>query len=214
MYKIILVAFALMLSVLPAYGTDEFDTEKMITDLEQKIQLSREKLEKLKPVLDEKSTELKKSINESVDKGFTELEKLSKNFETLSKDAEKKVQDVLTSEEMQQLQDYLKNIDKEAIQRVNKTIIDEVSALLELTEEQVVKLKPMLDDSFNQLADLLNDVSRKGTESLGEFKTRYDEWAKDLQKKLKGALNNKQLDTLEKHNEELKVKIEENVYAI
>ncbi|WP_136809004.1 hypothetical protein [Desulfosediminicola flagellatus] len=214
MYKIILVAFVLMLSVLPAYGTDEFDTEKMITDLEQKIKLSQEKLEKLKPALDEKSTELKKSIHESIDKGFAELEKLSKNFETLSKDAEKKVQDVLTSEEMQQLQDYLKNIDKEAIQRVNETIIDEVSALLELTEEQVVKLKPMLDDSFNQLADLLNDVSRKGTESLGEFKTRYDEWAKDLQKKLKGALNNKQLDTLEKHNEELKVKIEENVYAI
>ena len=174
MYKIILVAFVLMLSVLPAYGTDEFDTEKMITDLEQKIKLSQEKLEKLKPALDEKSTELKKSIHESIDKGFAELEKLSKNFETLSKDAEKKVQDVLTSEEMQQLQDYLKNIDKEAIQRVNETIIDEVSALLELTEEQVVKLKPMLDDSFNQLADLLNDVSRKGTESLGEFKTRYN----------------------------------------
>ena len=191
---------------------DEFDSEKMLSDIEKKLQLSQEKLQKLKPAMDAKSAELKKSIQESIDKGFIEFEKLSKKLDAVSKDAEKKVEQALTSEEMMQLRDYLSKIDKDAINKAKEKLILEFTALLELTEEQAEKLKPIFEDSFSRLAVMLDQLAEQGMKNWDDFKTKYDDLIKDLREKLQDYLNNEQMDSFENHSDELKEKIHKTVF--
>lgn len=199
---------------LTAYSgtSDEFNSEKMLSDLDKQLKLSQKQLDKLKPALDEKSVELKQSMHDSIDKGFMELERFSQKLNAVSRDAEKKAKEVLNSEEMQQLRDYLRKIDKNAIDRVKETLIAEFSAILKLTKEQAVKLKPILEDSFNQLAEMMDQFARDGMKGLEEFKTQYDQMTKELKKKLQDTLDSNQMESLEKHSEELKEKIQEKVF--
>jgi len=208
----IVTAVCMVTAVASGMEGDEFDSEKMLSDIEKKLQLSQEKLQKLKPALDAKSAELKKSIQESIDKGFIEFEKLSKKLDAVSKDAEKKVEQALTSEEMMQLRDYLSNIDKDAINKAKETLILEFTALLELTEEQAEKLKPILEDSFSHLAVMFDQLSEQGIRNWDDFKTKYDDLIKDLREKLQDSLNSEQMDSFENHSDELKEKIHKTVF--
>ena len=74
-------------------GVEEFDADKMLSELEQQLQLSSDKLSKLKPALDAKSAELKKSISASVENGFMELDALSGQLDTATREAEAKLKD-------------------------------------------------------------------------------------------------------------------------
>ena len=86
-----------LLFTFPVYADREkFDADKMLSDLESQLNLSGEKLDKMKPALDAKSEELKKSIHESVDEGFMQLENLSTQLDTASKEAEAKMGGLLS----------------------------------------------------------------------------------------------------------------------
>lgn len=220
-----LIAVCALLSccllTLPAYssetevsGDNEFNTEEVLSEMEKKFQLSKEQLEKLKPALSAKSAELKKSMQESIDKGVVEFEKLSKKLDALSMDAATEMQEVLSGEEMQQLREYLGKIDKEAVGQLKDELVEQFSELLKLTEEQAVKIKPILEDTFTQLAEMVGHLSEQGASNLEDFMVQYDELVKNLRGKLDSFLNKEQMDTLENHSEELKEKIQENVISI
>jgi hypothetical protein len=209
------------LLALPLYSSDketaggnEFNTEEVLSEMEKKFQLSREQLEKVKPALSAKSAELKKSIQESIDKGVVEFERLSKKLDALSQDAANEMQEVLSSEEIQQLREYLGTIDKEAVGKVRDGLVEEFSKLLKLTEEQALKVKPILEDTFTELAAMVERLSEQGASSLEDFRTHYDELVKNLREKLQKFLDKEQMDTFENESEELKEKIQENVIAI
>jgi len=209
------------LLTLPAYssetevsGDNEFNTEEMLSEMEKKFQLSKEQLEKLKPALSAKSAEVRKSVQESIEKGVVEFGKLSQKLDALSKDAATEMQEVLSGEEMQQLREYLGKIDKEAVGQVRDGLVEEFSELLKLTEEQAVKIKPILEDTFTQLAEMVGHLSEQGAGYLEDFMVQYDELVKNLRGKLDSFLDKEQMDNLENHSEELKEKIQENVIAI
>jgi biopolymer transport protein ExbB/TolQ len=193
--------------------TDEFDADKMLSELETQLELSGDKLSQLKPAIDAKSAELNKSINESVDRGFVELDKLSDQLDAASKDAQKKLQEALSSEEMQQLRDYLKKWDRDAIDKIKEDLAAQLTALLELTEDQISKLKPILEDGFNQLGEMLDRLAREGNKSLEKFKQQYEQLSEDLNQKLKDTLNSDQMKSLETYREELREKIKMALYS-
>lgn len=195
-------------------GDKEFNADEVLSEMEKKFQLSKEQLEKLKPALSAKSAELQKSMQDSIDKGVVEFEKLSKKLDALSKDAAAEMQEVLSGEEMQQLREYLGKIDREAVGKVKDSLTEEVAELLQLTEEQAAKIKPILEDTFTQLAEMVERLSEQGASSLADFRLQYDELVKNLREKLQDFLDKEQMDTLENHSEELKEKIQENVIAI
>lgn len=212
----LVVMFSFLLSVTPAncWASDEkFDSEKMLTDLEKQLHLSQEKLAKLKPAIDEKSAELKKAIHESVDQGFVQLEETTRKLDAVSKDAEKKVQDFLNSEEMEQLKDYLNRIDEDAIRESKEQIIAKLTTLLALTEQQVAKLKPVLEDGMQQLFEMLDKLAKEGSSSLEEFKREYESLNDEMRKRLQEQLDNDQLDKLEDYSKERKDKIEQALFT-
>lgn len=207
------VAITVSLLVSSASAADkEFDSEQILSDLESKLKLSSEKLSRLKPAIDEKSAELKKSMHESVDKGFVQLDELSEKLEKVSKDAEKKAVEFLNSEEMDKFKDYLSKIDEKAVKEMKDKAVADLSAVLELTEAQVAKLKPVLEDSFTQLSEIFTGLAKEGNKSWEGFKQQYEKFSGDLQEKLQDTLDKRQMEKLKRYNEEHKVKVQKALY--
>ena len=203
------IMVALLLTA-PTYADrEQFDADKMLSDLESQLKLSGDKLDKLKPAMDAKSEELKKSIHESVDEGFMQLENLTTQLDAASKEAEAKLQEALSSEEMQQLKDYLNKIDAEAIKQIRDELVAQLSEFLKLTEEQIAKVKPILEDSFNQLGELLDQLVREGGKSLEKFKSQYEQLNEELKQKLRENLNPEQIKSLDSNREELRENIKQ-----
>ncbi len=192
----------------------EFDSGQILSDLESQLDLSSEQVSRLKPAIDTKSAELKDSIQESVDKGFIQLDKLSEKLDSFSRDAEKKAGEILNSEEMIKLKDYLSKIDEKAINEMKDKAVADLSAILELTEEQVVKLKPVFEYGFVQMGKIFDDLAREGNKSWEGFKKKYEQLSRELREKLQDTLDNEQMKRLEKYNEEKKVKIQKALYFV
>lgn len=212
--SVIAGGLALIISTTCGWADDEkFNSEQMLNELEKQLQLSQEKLAKLKPSIDEKSVKLKKAIHESVDKGFVQLEEMTEKLDSVSKDAEQKMQEFLNSEEMAKLKNYLKKIDEDAIQESKEQIIAELTAILALTEQQVKKFKPILEDGLKQLSEMLDTLVKEGNKSLEAFKRDYDELSKEMRDRLKKQLDDEQMDKLEKYNEDRKDKIEQTLFT-
>ena len=115
----------------------EFDSKKMLSELETKLDLSEKKLSQLEPTIQSKSEELKKSIHGAVDKGFMELDELNSKLGEVSKDAQKKVKDFLNSEEMYQLKEYFKKIDRDAMIAVKEKHTKDVADMMTSDPAQI-----------------------------------------------------------------------------
>ena len=194
--------------------SEEFNSEKIISEMERKMDLTREKWEQLKPVIEEKSKEMSEGLKESVDKGYAELEKLTKKFDSMSRDAEQKVKDILSSEEAMKLREELAKVDKEAIDKAKEKMIADLNELLVLTEEQAQKLKPVIEDSFNQLADKIQELAKEGSKDWNKFKQDFEKLTKDLYDKVQETLDDEQLEKLEKYNEDQKEDIKKALSTV
>jgi hypothetical protein len=200
--------FLLINNVGFAAENETFNTEKMISDLNDKIELSKEQWEKLKPVLDEKSDELKRSIDEYVDKGYIHMDEMSGKLKEVSKDTEKKLEAFLNSEEMQKLKNYLNELDEEAIKEAKDRLVAEFSEILVLTEEQVDKLKPVLEDSMSQMSEMIQELADRGSSGWEEFKKQYKALTEELKKKLEDTLDKQQMERFEQYKQDKRDKIE------
>jgi len=188
-------------------ASEEINTDRLLSELEKQIELSGDKLSKMKPALDAKSKELEKSIQESVEKGFVELRAFSGKLDSASKQAEQSLKDALNGEEMKKLKDFLDNIDREAIDKVKDELVAELTKLLQLTEDQIKKLKPALKQSMDDLVAMIDRLVAQGKQGLETFKKDYEEFNNKLKKRLSKELNKEQIKKLDKNQEELREKI-------
>jgi hypothetical protein len=199
----------LLINNLGLAAEDEtFNTEQMISDLNDNIELSKEQWEKLKPVLDEKSDELKRSIDEYVDKGYLQMEEMSGKLKEVSEDTEKKLEAFLNSEEMQKLKNYLNELDEDAIKEAKDRLGAELSEILALTEEQVSKLRPVMEDSMSQMSEMIEDLADRGSSGWEEFRKQYKTLTDGLKKKLRETLDKQQMERFEEYKQEKQDKIE------
>ncbi len=213
-HLILILFFLIVQFVSPGFSADEkFNSDKMMDELETQLDLSGEKVDKLKPAIDAKSADLKKSLHEALDKGFVELDELTAKLDMVSKDAEEKVKAFLNSEEMEQLKSYLKKIDKEAIDEAKEKLVAELTALLELTEEQIAQLKPILEESMTELSGILKELASEGSKSWENFKEQYEKFSKTLREKLENTLDGEQMKKFDKYQEEKKEKIHQVVFS-
>lgn len=216
MYKTRAIIFCLCFLITTASAMaseDKFESKELLDELEKKLELSQEKIEKLKPVLDKKSADLKQTIHDAVDKGFVQLDETTKKLNEISKDTEKKVQDFLTGEEMQLLKDYLNKVDKDAIQESKDQLVVKLTELLDLTEEQITKLEPVLEDTVEQLEEMLTKLTTDGTASLEEFKKQYQSLMEEMSNKLQNELDDEQAKKLEEYNKSRKDNIQQAIFT-
>ncbi|NNK14851.1 MAG: hypothetical protein HKP52_11490 [Desulfofustis sp.] len=209
-----LLASTVLTTDLMAADIEELNSEKIISEMEKQLDLSREKWEQLKPVIEEKSKEMAEGIKESVEKGYAGLDQLTQKFDSMSKETEQKVKDVLSSEEAMRLRQELAKIDKEAIDQAKVKMIAKLNELLALTEEQAQKLKPVLEDSINQVAEKMQEVAQEGAQDWNEFKKDLEKLTRDLYDKVQETLDDEQMEKLEKYNEEQKEDIKKTLFTV
>ncbi len=205
----LVLSASLLMSVAGHSAENEtFSVERMISDLNEKIELSREQWEKLKPVLGEKSEELKKSISEYVDKGYLQMGEMSQKLKGVSEDTEQKVKTFLNSEEMEKLKSYLDRMDDDAIREARDKMVAELADILALTGEQLDKLKPILDDSMSRMSEMLDGLADRGKSGWEDFKKDYKALTDELKKKLKEVLDEQQMERFEDYEQDTQDKIE------
>lgn len=217
MLILVTVLFAWLIPVSVVLGNDtdkKFDSRKMMSELESQLKITDEELSRLEPTIDEKSSELKKSIHETVNKGFIHLDELKEQLNNVSRKAAEKVGEFLQSEEMEKVKNYLRKIDEQAIKEAKDRLEEELTNVLELTEEQMAELKPLLDESLIQLSALLNQLAKEGRNGWEEFKHQYELLVKELRDKLQETLDSDQLDRYDKYNEEKKEKIRTDLFSV
>ena len=215
-FRIIKSTIATLLLLMMTVGhadSSKFNTDKMVADLEKELSLSAEKLEKLRPALEDKSREIEKDLEESIDKGYAEMQALSGKLEEASREAEKQLEEVLNSDEVKQLKEYLASIDKEAIREVQEELVNALTEWLEMTEEQIASFKPALEESFRELGEILDTLAKEGEKNLEEFQKQFDDLNNTLREKLDDSLESDQLEKLEQNREELKKKISQELFT-
>ena len=216
MFLSTIIAFTLSLMLVAAnvLADDELNSEKIMAEIEKQMDLSREKWEQLKPLITEKSEELSKQVQDSVDKGFSELDALTKKIDAMSQDAETKVKDILTSEEAMKFREQLKKIDKQAIEKAKNDMVADLNALLDLTEEQAEKLKPVLEESFKKMSDMILALQTKGTEDWEKFKKEFGEVTGELYDKVQETLDGEQMEKLEEYNNQQQEEIKRTLFRV
>lgn len=210
----IIFSVLLMLCYTSGSAEDELNSEKIISELEKQMDLSREKWEQLKPVITEKSENLSKHMKESVDSGFAQLDELSRKFDTMSKDADQKMRDILSSEEAMKFREQLAKIDKKAIDEAKKQMVADLNALLELTEDQARKIKPMLEESFTQMSEKMREMQKKGSNNWEDFKNDFEKVTSDLYDKVQEILDDEQMEKLEEFNREQEDEIKKTLFTV
>ena len=213
--------FLLLLSLIlmPSASANNkvFDTEKMLSDLQQQLRLSKEKYEQMKPeleqALEQKSRELKSTINEQVEEGFVELESMSKKLDAASVEARSNLEKALNSEQVQELKTFLASIDEDAIREAREKLLTELTNQLELTAEQLEKLKPILRDYMVQASELLKQVSKDSSDAFKEYSKKYELLAKDAESHMKDILDSEQMAKLKKQIDDVRQKVNEKVFA-
>ena len=184
----------------------------MISELEKQIDLSKDKWDQLKPELDQKSQEMQQSMHESIEKGFAEFGKMSDKFDQMSKEAEAKAKEMLSSEEVKKLQEFLQEFDEEAIRETKEKMVAELTAILEVTEEQAEKIKPVLEDSFDKLSSTLESLAAEGAKGLATFQKEFEKLSENLRSQLDELLDEQQIDRFDQFNEERKETIQNTLF--
>lgn len=187
---------------------ESLNADKMISELEKQMDLSREKWEELKPVLEEKSKALSESLKESIEEGVIELNKMAEKLDQMSKDAEQKVKDILTSEEARKFREELSRIDRQALEQAKEKMITDLHDVLELTENQIEELKPVFEESFDTLSQMIQGLAAEGTANWQKFKEDFEAVTKELFEKVQETLDDDQMKKLEEYKKKEKEEIE------
>jgi Na+/phosphate symporter len=203
---------AILLPLWVQAGEGEFDTEKMLSDLEKKLSVSQEELEKIKPVLERKSRELKGVMHDSVDRGFAEMEAMAKDLEAASVKAGKELDATLDSEQVRELKAYLSRLDKEALEEIRRELVAEMESFLKLTEKQVAELEPILKEQLEEFSALVSRFAKDSGKAWDDFQKEYGKIAAETLSRLEKALDKGQLDKLEKRMEETREKIHKKIF--
>ena len=210
-------AMAALLVTAPLHADEaDFDPAKMLSDLEQQLRMTREQYEKARPEMEkamqEKSRELKASIDRQVDEGYLQLEAMSKEMSQASERLRKDLEQSLNSEQAQELKAYLEGLDRQAVEDATRKLLDELTVLLALTASQIEELKPVLRDYLDQAGTLLQEFIRDSSRTFAEYRREYEAAARELRDQLNDTLDSMQMEKLDRRLDEIKEKVHDQVF--
>jgi hypothetical protein len=138
---------------------------------------------------------------------------MTKKLDAASVEAKHSLEKALNSDEIIQLKSFLASIDEEAIKNAREKLLDELTRQLELTADQIDKLKPIFRDYMTQASELLEQFTKGGKRAFEEYREKYDVLANDAKESSKDILNSDQMKKLEKQLIETRDKIKEKVFT-
>lgn len=213
--KMMFVLLVGLLAFSPAAAAEiPKDGAEILNRMEKELGTDSEKLEEIVPQLDAYSQSMQEEIEESVNKGFVELEAFSRKFAETTRLTEAKIKEMLTSEEYLQFKEFLAEIDQESVEQAKKKLAEEFGAVLDLTEEQALKVKPILEKGIADLSEAMAELEKSGKGAAEEFKARFEELSDALRKEIEKRLEGEQLEKFDRYQEQKEEKIVREVFEV
>ena len=214
--QVVLAALTLLVSSSTFAAQKEFNIDEMTRQLESELKLKREEYNKLKPELEKalegKKKELEQSIDESISKGIVELDRMSRELDAASKEAQKKLEQALSSDQVKDLQAFLESWDKEAIEAAYENLLAELTKLLEMSKEQIAELAPVIKETLKKQAELLRKFAADAGGKFEQFREEWEALSKELRQKLDKTLDSKQLEKMDKRMDDIKEDLNKSVF--
>lgn len=190
-----------------------FDGERVLSLLDERLNLTSAQRSEVKVVADEISQSLNEAIERWVEKGFIDHTLLSEDLEPVAEEARTLLKDILDNEQVQELEALLANLDEEIVDAVRTALVDRLSDALALTGEQRVELRPILRQHIEQVGLLLGAFVNNPDRSVTKFKVDYNALQSNTQMKLQRILDTNQLEALTKHQDNVREKIQSVLFS-
>lgn len=190
-----------------------FDGEKVLSLLDQTLNLTSVQRVEVKAVADKISRGLNDSIERWVEEGFVDLTLLSEDLKPVAEEAKTLLKDILNNEQMKEFEALLTNLDEEAVETIRTALTDRLADELTLTDDQRVELRPILREHLELVGELLNDFANHPDRSVEEFKADYNALQSDTRQKLQDVLNADQLKVLAKRQDQAREKIQSILFS-
>ena len=191
----------------------EFDAEKVLSFLDQKLDLSSEQRVEMRVVAESISRGLNDAISMWLTQGFVDTDSLSRDIEPFADQARGMLQEVLDSNQMQQFETFLVDLDEEAIDAIRTELVARLAGTLGLNDEQIVQLRPILRQHLEQVGELLSRrIATQPDRSIEGFKAGYDGIRAETREKLKEVLDDSQMKALIQRQDELREKIQHSIF--
>lgn len=170
-----------------------FSSEKLLADVGKQLDLVGQELDGLKPALEKKSEEFTALIDSSVDQGFVQMGEFADQAKAKAKELEAELDGVLSAPQIQELKSFLENMDEGAIESVLDELTNKMAKELDVTKDQLAKLRPALRKEVEGIGKLLDESLKKGAASLSAFEAGSDKLWKELRAEMDGLLSDVQM---------------------
>ena len=182
---------------------DALNSENILETLVDRLNLTPEQREKVRPAVENLSEALAATIDTWEEQGFIDRESLSGQLEPLLEKIRGKLAVVLDSEQVQALQGSLASLEEDAVEVIRFAVIEMISKRLGVTPEQAAQLRPMLRENLAAMSKLLSSFAAETGKSFEEFKAASDDLRNSLKARLRNVLDADQMKTLDALQDEI-----------
>ena len=141
-----------------------------------------------------------------------DIESFKEDLRPIAEEARTALAQVLDSEQMMAFSEFLANLDQEALEAIRSSLVEKLAAALELREDQLPKLKPILRQHIEKLGTLLRDFSQQPDRSPEKFKSDYETLREETRAKVEKVLDEEQLRKLTERQDEARERIQQLLF--
>jgi len=171
--------------------------------LEQKLTLSREQWNRVKPVIEQQSQNLRKAIDQARSQGFLELEFLRKRFAAATEQARVQLDEFLTREQVEKIENLFEELHQFAIGEIRNALVGVLTRFLKLSRDQIERLQPIFKDEIQKRSRLLSSLATAPDISFEIFMTHFEALQDETRQRVSEALDPDQFRALEKRQDQL-----------
>jgi hypothetical protein len=193
---------------------EQLNAERIMAALEQKLTLSTEQWNRVKPVIEQQSQNLQKAINEARAQGFLELEFLPKRFGAATEHARVQLNEFLPREQVVKIESLLEELHQFTIEQIRNALVENLGRILRLSRDQIERLQPIFRDEIQKRSRLLSNLATAPDISFEDFMTKFEALQDETRQKVSEALDPDQVRALEKRQDQLRKLVQKAYFGI
>ena len=196
----------------PAF--EQLNAERIMAALEQKLTLSREQWNRVRPVIEQQSQNLRKAIDEARSQGFLELEFLRKRFAAATEQARVQLDEFLTREQVEKIESLLEELHQSTIEEIRNALVGVLTRFLKLSRDQIERVQPIFRDEIQKRSRLLSNLATAPDISFEDFMTDFEALQDETRQRVSEALDPAQIRALEKLQHQLRKLVQKAYFGI
>ena len=181
-----------------------FDAETVIENWSRRLALSSEQKAKFREVVEKSIQDINDTIGDRVGQDFLDLETLSQRFEVVSETAREKLRNVLSSDQLRELQRRFTLLASEAVEKIREAFVDKLARLIGVGPDQIHQLRPILWGGLERRSALVKRFASDPDVSLQDLFNDFEALQVETLQELESVLDEDQLNTLAAYQESLR----------